>query len=83
MMTKSVKNIAKDTKENLTKNYQIANSKARNPKFRTWSDKFTLMQMELRPKSNLATKPQNDEDFQIAATENQEMNEPMVEQNNQ
>ena len=38
------------------------------------------MQMELRPKSNLATKPQNDEDFQIAATENQEMNEPMVEQ---
>ena len=41
------------------------------------------MQMELRPKSNLATKPQNDEDFQIAATENQEMNEPMVEQNNQ
>ena len=33
-MTKSVKNIAEHTKENLAKNNQIANSKATSPKFR-------------------------------------------------
>ena len=34
-MTKSVKNIAKDTMTGLAKNYQIVNLKATNPKFRT------------------------------------------------
>ena len=35
IMTKCVKNIAKDTKNSLAKNYQIVNLKATNPKFRT------------------------------------------------
>ena len=34
MITKSVTGIAKDTKKNLAKNYQIVNSKATNPKFK-------------------------------------------------
>ena len=34
MMTTGVKNIAKDIKSVLAKNYQIVNSKATNPKFK-------------------------------------------------
>ena len=52
-MTKSVKNIAKDTKRDLVKNSQIVNSKETNPKFKTWSEKYKLMLMEVWLKSNL------------------------------
>ena len=42
-MTKSVKIIAENTKDILTKSYQIVNSKATNQKSRTWLEKFTLV----------------------------------------
>ena len=53
MMTIGVINIAKNTKEILTKNFQIVNSKKTNQKFRTWSKKYKLMLMEVWLKSNL------------------------------
>ena len=56
IMTKCVTNIAKNTEKSLVKNCQIVNSKATNPKFRTWSKKYTLMQLELRLNSNLKEK---------------------------
>ena len=61
-MMKSVKNIAEDTKECLTKNSQIVNSKETNPKFRVWSEKSKLMQTEVWLKSNLTTA---DEELEI------------------
>ena len=53
MMTTGVTNIAKNTKEILAKNSQIVNSKETNPKFKTWSEKYKLMLMEVWLKSNL------------------------------
>ena len=47
MMTKRVKNIAKNTKTDLTKNYQIVNSKATNQKYRICFEKCTFMKMEV------------------------------------
>ena len=46
-MTKLVKNIVENTKENLAKNYQIVNSKATYPKYRICFEKCVLMQMEV------------------------------------
>ena len=46
-MTKSVKNIGKFTKRDLTKNYQIVSSKATNPKYRICFKKCKLIQMEV------------------------------------
>ena len=61
MMTLGVIGIAAITKMKLVKNYQIANIKETNPKSRNCFEKFKLMQMELRLKSNLITRKMKSE----------------------